>query len=253
MSQAENTNSTNPLLKLSESEIDGAAVQTVNARDLHAFLEVKSEFRNWIKNRIDDFGFRQDVDFVAGKFLPGSEQVDYFLTLDMAKELSMVERNAKGKQARLYFIECERRAKAPAIDPMRVLNDPAAMRGLLLTYSEKVLNLEAANAAMKEDVNALATIAKSEGSVCMTDAAKALQQRPKDLIDYLKAHGWIYRRAGGDHWVAYQNRIQAGDLEHKVTTVLRADGTEKITEQVKVTPRGLAKLAKLFPPPLKVA
>lgn len=150
------------------------------------------------------------------------------------------------------LMEAELRAR-PVVDPIQVLNDPAAMRGLLLTYSEKVLALEADKAEMQADVDALERIAKADGSLCLTDAAKALQQRPKDLIAYLSSHHWIYRRAGGDHWVGYQQRLQSGDLEHKVTTVLRADGTEKITEQVRMTPQGLAKLAKLFRPIAKVA
>ena len=236
------------LIKIAQAEIAGAAVQTVNARDLHAFLEVGTAFKDWIARRIEDFGFTDGIDFCSflSESAGGRPAKEYALTLDMAKELSMVERNAKGKEARLYFIECERRAKYASGDPIRVLNDPVAMRGLLLTYSEKVLALEAKVEEQKVDVEALATISKSDGSLCLTDAAKSLQHRPKDLIEFLKSHGWIYRRAGGDHWIAYQARIQAGDLEHKVTTVLRADGSEKITEQVRITPQGLAKLAKLF-------
>lgn len=89
--------------------------KTVNARDLHAFLEVKSGFRHWIKNRITDFGFQEDTDFVrGGKNLPGLKS-DYFLSIDMAKELSMVERNEKGKQARTYFIECEKAASSVSL------------------------------------------------------------------------------------------------------------------------------------------
>jgi anti-repressor protein len=97
-------------------------------------------------------------------------------------------------------------------------------------------------------VAALERIAEADGSHCITDAAKALQVRPKDLFSFLSRHAWIYRRAGSDHWCAYQSRIAGGDLLHKVTTVLRADGTEKITEQVRVTAQGITKLAKLMPP-----
>ncbi|CAJ0885344.1 hypothetical protein AMST5_03606 [freshwater sediment metagenome] len=92
-------------------------------------------------------------------------------------------------------------AGSAPVDPMRVLNDPVALRGLLSNYSEKVLALEAKVEEQRADVDALNTIAKADGSLCLTDAAKALQQRPKALIDYMKSHGWIYRRAGGDHWV----------------------------------------------------
>jgi anti-repressor protein len=142
---------------------------------------------------------------------------------------------------------------APAFDPSTILSNPAAMRGLLLSYTEKVIALESANAEMKDDVAALDRIAKADGSLNVTEAAKVLQVRPKNLFSYLSAHGWIYRRAGADHWLGYQSRVQSGDLEHKVTTVLRADGSEKVTEQVRVTAQGLTKLAKLFPPSLAAA
>lgn len=93
--------------------------------------------------------------------------------------------------------------------------------------------------------DALDLIATADGSHCITDAAKLLQMRPKDLFGYLGRSGWIYRRAGADHWCGYQSKLVSGDLEHKVTTVLRADGSEKTTEQVRITAAGLVKLAKL--------
>jgi anti-repressor protein len=61
------------LVPVSEGEIGGTSVRTVNARDLHAWLGVKSEFRNWIKNRITQFSFEQGVDFASGNFLPGND------------------------------------------------------------------------------------------------------------------------------------------------------------------------------------
>jgi phage antirepressor YoqD-like protein len=167
----------------------------------------------------------------------------YHLTLDMAKELSMVERNAKGKQARQYFIECERRAKA---DPIQLLNNPAAMRGLLLTYSEKVLALEETVRTIQPKADALDRIGAADGSVCITDAAKVLQSRPKDLFALLQSRQWIYRRTGSSGWTGYQNKIQQGLLEHKITTVSHSDGSEKITEQVRVTAKGVAKLAGMM-------
>lgn len=134
--------------------------------------------------------------------------------------------------------------KAP--DPMAALSDPMQLRTLLLGYSEKVIALEGKVAAQAPKVEALDRIStKTDGSMCITDAAKYLQFPPKKLFRWLHAHHWIYRRAGGAGWVAYQDRIKEGYLEHKITTVEREDGSTKVCEQVLVTARGLAKLSMI--------
>jgi len=239
----------NTLIQITDRHLGTGTVQTVNARDLHGFLGVGKDFSTWIKDRIEQYGFVETLDFVlfpdsgenSGRGRPAKE---YAITLDMAKELAMVERNQKGKQARQYFIDCERRAKAATIDPMQALSDPATMRGLLLSYSERVMALETVVQEQAEDVKALNLIAKADGSMCITNAAKDLQMRPKDLFQWMQENNWIYKRAGSATYCGYQMRIQQGLLEHKVTTVEKNDGSSKIVEQVLVTAKGLAKLAK---------
>lgn len=117
---------------------------------------------------------------------------------------------------------------------------------LALESEQRVIELEHKVIEMQPDVAALERIAKADGSLCIRDAAKALQIRQKDLFDWLKSHRWIYKRAGCSHYLGYQDKDQAGYLEHKVAEVVRSDGTTKITEQVRVTAKGLAKLAKLL-------
>ena len=134
------------------------------------------------------------------------------------------------------------------IDPMAALNDPATMRHLLLGYTEKVIALESRVDELAPKADALDRIATADGSLCFRDAAKVLQVRPKDLTDFLVAHGWIYTRMGVPGYIAYQPKLQAGLLEHKTTTVHRSDGSEKVVSQCRVTPKGLARLAKEFPP-----
>ena len=87
---------------------------TVSARELHAFLEIGTRFDKWF-NRMKEYGFVEKVDYekivseVHAQKRPRTyEQADYEITLDMAKELSMIQRSEKGKQARQYFIQCEK-------------------------------------------------------------------------------------------------------------------------------------------------
>lgn len=140
--------------------------------------------------------------------------------------------------------ELEARLATQQPDPMEVLNHPAAMRGLLLTYADKVIALEETVAEQAPKVAAHERIASADGSLCMRDAAKVLQIRPIDLRNWLIVNQWIYGRPGHQGWLAYQNRIQQGVMTHKVTTLLREDVTEKIVEQVRVTPKGLTRIGE---------
>jgi phage anti-repressor protein len=120
------------LVPIEPREVGGELIQTVDARELWLFLEVGRQFQTWLDNRIEQYGFKAGADFfpVSGSIPQGrgQPQKNYALTLDMAKELSMVERNARGKQARQYFIDCERQAKEAAKPKALALDDPMALR-----------------------------------------------------------------------------------------------------------------------------
>lgn len=110
----------NELIKVTKQTVGHEEVNAVDARELHAFLESKQDFSTWIKGRIEQYGFIQGIDFIQyHNFVESNSRarIDYIISLDMAKELSMVERNEKGKQARQYFIECERRLHTPVVIP----------------------------------------------------------------------------------------------------------------------------------------
>jgi anti-repressor protein len=90
-----------------------SGIQTINARNLWQWLESKQDFSTWIKSRIDQYDFEENVDYVRfhkKMEANNASMIDYHLSLDMAKELAMVERNEQGKAARKYFIACEKKA-----------------------------------------------------------------------------------------------------------------------------------------------
>lgn len=86
----------------------------------------------------------------------------------------------------------------------------------------------------------------ANGSLCLTDAAKNLKIKRIDLINYLNRYGWIYKRRAEDNWIGYQDKIDQGLLWHKVDELPRTNGEIKIVTQVRITPKGLAKLATIF-------
>jgi phage anti-repressor protein len=102
------------LIPVFRANIGGVEVDAVNARDLHAFLEVGKDFSTWVKDRIGRYDFIENQDYAifpdsGENSSVGRPSKEYILTLGMAKELSMVQNNAKGREARRYFIEIERR------------------------------------------------------------------------------------------------------------------------------------------------
>lgn len=111
---------TNQLINIQQQTIGNDTVNAVSARELHKFLESKRQFTNWVSPYVsedNDYGFIQGTDFIridAGvNPTNGVPIIDYWFTIDMAKEVSMLSKTEKGKQARKYFIECERKANNP--------------------------------------------------------------------------------------------------------------------------------------------
>lgn len=135
----------------------------------------------------------------------------------------------------------EKKETAPALD----LNNPAMLRHLLLENVEKVLSLDADVKELTPLAASYNHLTRSDGTMCVTDAAKALNQKPKDLFLWLQANRWIYRRAGNGHWVGYQAKIQSGMVDHRLEEVTTQSGT-KIKEQVRITAKGMARLGEVF-------
>ena len=105
------------LIPLQLQTINGDAVETVSARELHTFLGSKQDFSTWIKNRIEKYEFVENQDYVSlhkkmEREIGGTVRTEYFVSVSMAKELAMVENNDKGREARRYFIECEKQLQA---------------------------------------------------------------------------------------------------------------------------------------------
>jgi len=119
-----------PLIPVFTTEIGGEPTQAVDARELHGFLVVGKKFTDWIKDRINEYGFAEGVDYVLisqnGEIKTGRggnrRSIDYHLSLDMAKELGMVEKNEQGHLIRRYLIDCERAALQATSAPARIEN-----------------------------------------------------------------------------------------------------------------------------------
>jgi len=136
--------------------------------------------------------------------------------------------------------ELEERAAAPAIpqtysEALRVAAD--------LHEQNTQLRMVVDEQAPK--VEALGRIAEARGTLCLTDTAKHLNIPRHVLLDWMHENRWIYRREGSAHWLAYQPRMAAGLLEHRVTVIgTDSIGDQRLASQVRVTPKGLAKLAQ---------
>ena len=225
---------TQELIPLTVATIGTEEQKTVNARDLHSFLEVKSRFNDWITNRISAFDFVENQDFVtlAKNLVSGGKVKEYFISISMAKELAMVERNEKGKAARLYFIECERIAKEKATAP--ALPDyPTALRQLAASL-EKQAALEAQAAKDAPQIAFAKGIQATAKEEPITGAAKILGIKPKTFFDWLRLNGFIYKQSTQ----ATAKSIDAGLMVVRFAAINHADEVER-KAYAHVTGKGL--------------
>ncbi len=224
----------NELISLNQSAINGELQQTVNARELHAFLEVQTRFNDWIATRIEKYDFVENQDFVSFtenpvKIQRGRPAVEYHITLNMAKELAMVENNDKGKQARQYFIECERKLRetqaklAPKtyVEALRTLADEVEAH----EQTKQTLAIAEPKAQYFDK------LVERNLLTNFTTTAKEFGIKRKDLIDYLLINKYVYRDAHGNI-VAYAAHVPTL-FEIKEFAKEQHAGTQTL-----ITPRG---------------
>lgn len=194
------------LIAITSRRIGAQEVQTVSARDLHTFLEVSTAFTTWITRRVEEYGFVYGRDFLP--FLQessgGRPATEYAITLDMAKELSMVERNSKGREARAYFIDCERRAASGAkAQPAPVPAELSRMDILRLAMESEEARLKA-EAERDEAIRTKALIGSRREATAMATAAAAKREaeRLRDELGACTRHATVtavQRATGGQY------------------------------------------------------
>lgn len=216
--------------------------ETVNARELYDFLGVQSKFSDWIRNRIDKFDFQENQDFttLSKNLENGGRQIEYHITIEMAKELSMVENNEKGQQARRYFIECEKRLKA-------VFQIPQTYSEALRLAADQAETIEKQAKQIEDNrpkVEFFEAVAESKTAIDMRKAAAVLDikglgrnnlfelLREKEILDGANIP---YRK--------YQDQGYFRVIESKWTD---AKGETKISFKTVVYQKGLNFIKKLI-------
>lgn len=214
---------------------------TVSARELHEFLEVGADFRHWFP-RMCEYGFEEGRDFNPVKFdrvqYEGNREVrrtvdDAAITIDMAKELCMLQRNDKGKQARQYFLQLERDWNSPEKVMARALQ---IAHKRIHTLSEKI-EQDAPKVLFADSV------AASRTSILIFDLAKIVKQNGvnmggKRLFAWMRDNGYLVRRQGTDYNMPTQRSMELGLFEVKETSVTHSDGHISVNKTPKVTGKG---------------
>lgn len=235
--------------------------QAVNARLLHDFLGSNRDFSNWIKDRITKCDLIENEDFeicspnLASKQQGGHNRVDYALSIDAAKEISMMEGNEKGKIARRYFIECEKKLKQMTC---RLPKDyPSALRALADTY-EKKMKLEEENKRQQlkiEGDKPKVTLAESylerkDCDVTINMLAKMISQKedalklgPNELFRVLRYFGYLIT-GGPRHNTPTQKYMDMGIFRITQEDFEAPNGYCGVHTRVYVTPKGAEHILK---------
>ncbi len=229
--------STNELVPIKENE-DGQVV--VSGRELYEFLGVKTQYTKWFE-RMSEYGFIKGEDYIldSQKRLtnnpknPTAEITDHILTLDMAKEISMIQRNEKGKQARHYFIKVE-----------KAWNSPEMIMKRALQYADKkIISLEERIALDKPKTIFADAVTASKTSILVGELAKLLKQNGVNiganrLFCWLRETGFLIKRKGTDWNMPTQYSMDLELFEIKETVISHSDGHTSINKTPKVTGKG---------------
>ena len=222
-----------------------AETPTVSARDLHAGLEIGTKFATWFP-RMAEYGFTENVDYktcypnMGSENHGGQNMMDYEISVDMAKQICMIQRSEKGKQYRQYFLDLEKAWNTP---------EQVFARALKMADQE-IEKLKSSNTVLIEDVQRMRpkeifadAVSTSHTSILIGDLAKMLKQNGVDigqkrLFEWLRENGYLIKRKGSDWNSPTQKAMELSLFEIKESTVNNPDGSVRINRTTKVTGKG---------------
>lgn len=227
---------------------DSGGVQAVMGRDLHEFLEVATPYDKWFP-RMVEYGFIAGQDFSTkmSESTGGRPRTDHVISLDMAKEISMIQRTNKGKQARQYFIECEKKAKAqqPAIPQTyaEALEAAAAQARRAEEAENEAKTHAKALEAAKPKVLFADAVNTAQTTILVADLAKILKGNginigANRLFSWLRQNGYLISRKGTDWNMPTQRAMELGLFRIKENAITHSDGHITINKTPKVTGKG---------------
>lgn len=220
-------------LKTIDIKLNNDLEPMVVGRDLHKMLEVATPYDKWFP-RMAEYGFMEGEDFSTflSESTGGRPAVDHLIKIDMAKELCMIQRTEKGKQARQYFIQIEKDYNSP---------EKIMARALQIAQKE-ISSLKIECASMKPKALFADAVSASHTSILVGDLAKLLRQNGIDiganrLFDWLREQGFLMK-SGSSKNMPTQRSMEQGLFEIKESSYINAEGVTVVTKTTKVTGKG---------------
>lgn len=230
------------LIKISQAQIGDSAVNAVNARDLHKVLEVKTAFSHWIKRRLEETMAEEGVDFIVAKngIVENTlfQAVEYIISLDTAKEISMLERSEIGKKVRKHFIECEKE-----LQNQNKLTLPKTYKEALLELVRAEEEKELLLIQAKENepkIQCFNELMDSKNAIDFLTFSKVIGIGRSKLFELCRSIGVLMNDNR-----PYQRFIENGYFRVVESTYGQGDFTKSYTKTM-ILPKGQAYLTKKF-------
>lgn len=225
----------NELIKINFEE------QTVSARDLHERVGSTERFANWFERQLQ-YGFEEGTDYVGCKTFntqAHQELQDYVISMEMAKEICMIQRNERAREIRKYLVKVEEAWNKPEVVMARALK----------MANNQIAELKDCNQKLLEDTERMKpkeifadAVSTSKTSILVGDLAKLISQNGVEigqirLFDYLRNNGYLMKN-GTSRNLPTQKYMEMGLFEIKESTVQNPDGSVRINRTTKVTGKG---------------
>lgn len=214
---------------------------TVSARELHRGLEIKSKYADWFKN-MSAYGFTENIDYftISKNLENGGRTIEHEISVDMAKQICMIQRSEKGRQYRQYFLDLEKAWNTPEQVFARALKMAdqtiAKLKGSVETLTAEVNVKNQIIGELKPKADYYDEILKNPGLVTITQIAKDYGMSGKKMNDILHDLGIQYKQSG--QWLLYDKYSKNGYTHSETVDIVRSDGRRDVKMNTKWKQKG---------------